>query len=153
MARYSFERLIDAPAPSCFDLFSDLDQIQRHSSEVVEMKKTNDKPFEPGMTFTCSREMMGKVHTEELEVERVDPGRSYTMGCMTCGSKWLSTYTFEPAGQGTRVRLELTCTPKTLMAWLMSPMVWIFSGMMKKSINKELDELKAACEAGSTAPA
>jgi len=156
MARYHFEREIDAPPRHCYDCFSNLGFVQEHSSEVVEMKPTNDTPFGPGMEFTCSRRMMGKVHSETLAVDAAEPGKSYTMRCDTCGMRWLSNYTFESLGAGTRtkVTLDMTCTPMTLMARLTSPMMVFFAGAAKKSINKEMDELKAACEASATtAPA
>ncbi len=149
MQRYDFERTINASPQACFDLFSDLDKVQEHSSEVIEITKTNDKGFEPGMTFTCTRQMMGKAHTETLEVAQVDPGTSYTMECDSCGALWTSRYFFEPAGDATRVRMEMWSKPRTLVAKVMSPVMGlVFSGMVKKSINKELDELKAACEGG-----
>lgn len=149
MQRYEFERVIDAPVSDCYALFTDFDKIQEHSTEVVAMEKTNDKGFEPGLTFTCTRKMMGKEHTETLEVAEVDPGKSYTLTCDSCGGIWTSRYHFEPAGDGTRVRMEMGCKPYSLFAKVVSPVMGLmFSGMVKKSINKEMDELKAACEGG-----
>lgn len=157
MPRYEFERVVDVSPEECFEFFSDLEKVQEHSSEVVELKKTNDKGFEPGMTFTCTRKMMGKEHTESLEVGAVDPGRSYTMLCDSCGAKWTTVYTFAPESGGTRVHMKMWSESLTLMAKVMSPVMSVFfSGMVRKSINKELDELKAACEgggAGRAAPA
>jgi len=156
MARYHFERVIDAPPQHCYACFSDFDFVTEHSSEVVEVKAVDDTPFGPGCRFTCSRHMMGKVHSETLEVDAADPGKSYTMRCDTCGMRWLSDYTFESLGAGTqtKVTLDMTCTPMTLMARITSPMMILFAGAAKKSINKEMDELKAACEASAiTAPA
>jgi len=154
MPRYEFERVIDAPLQECFDLFTDLEKLQEFSSEVVELKKTNDKGFEPGMTFTCTRKMMGKEHTESLEVSDVDPGKSYTMLCDSCGAVWTSRYVFGPEGGGTRVRMEMWSVPHSLFAKVMSPVMGLlFSGMVKKSINKEMDELKAACEGRAPGPA
>ncbi len=149
MARYEFERTIAAPAQECYALFSDLDRMPEISSEIVALTRTNDKGFEPGLTFSCSRVMMGKTCTESMVVEAVEPGRAYTLGCESCGAKWLSTYTFEPEGAGsTRVRLVMTCKAMTLYAKLFMPLTFLFAGTMKKLINKELDELKAACEGG-----
>lgn len=154
MQRYEFERVIDAPVRECYDLFSDFEKVQEFSSEVVAMEKTNDKGFEPGLTFTCTRKMMGKEHTETLEVAEVDPGKSYTMTCDSCGGIWTSRYFFEPAGDGTRVRMEMWSKPYSLFAKIMSPVMGVFfSGMVKKSINKEMDELKAACEGRAPAQA
>ena len=149
MARYEYERSINASPDACYALFTDLDRVQEISSEVVEMSKTNDMGFEPGMTFTCTRQMMGKNHTESLEVETAEPGKSYSIGCESCGGKWVSSYVFTPEGSGTHVRMEMDCTPRSLLAKITMPITsLLFSGMVNKSINKELDELKAACEAG-----
>lgn len=154
MARYAFERLIEAPAQECFDLFTDLERVQGCMSEVVEMKKTNDMGFEPGLTFTCTRLMMGKTHTELMEVTEVEPGSSYTMVCDSCGARWTTVHSFTPDSGGTLVRVDMWSESLTLLAKLISPVLSvIFSGMVRKSINKDLDELKAACEQGSGRPA
>ncbi len=147
MARFEYERTINASPQACFDLFSDLESVQQISSEVVAIKRTNDKGFEPGMTFTCTREMMGKQHTEDITVESVDPGRSYTMGCESCGAMWRTTYKFDPVGDATIVTIDMVSKPISLLAKLMTPLMFLFRGMVNKSMNKELDELKAACEA------
>lgn len=43
--------------------------------------------------------------------------------------------------------MRMTSKAMTFLAKLMTPIGFLFTGMVNKCINKELDELKAACEA------
>ena len=93
--------------------------------------------------------MFGKEATETMDVTAFDPPRSYTVGAYSCGTQYETTFRFEPEGDGTKVTLDFTGTPKTFLARLMMPLMKLMAGAVKKCVTQDLDDLKKAAEAGA----
>jgi hypothetical protein len=51
----------------------------------------------------------------------------------------------ETAG-GVKLSMSFSSTPKTFMAKLMSPIGFLFKGMIRKALKKDLEELKEKLE-------
>jgi cytochrome c553 len=45
----------------------------------------------------------------------------------------------------------MTGRSTTFLAWMMAPLGWMMQGMMKKLIQKDIEDLKAYCEAETLA--
>jgi hypothetical protein len=150
MATYRCEQRINASPERCYEVFTDLDMASQTIDEIQDVKWVKGDRFEPGARFACTRVMFGKPHTEEMTVEVAEPGRRYVLGSDSCGSRFETTYTFEPDGDGTMVRQTMACTPRTLGARLMTPMSWMMSGAIKKTLRSDMNQLRRACEAGGT---
>lgn len=151
MATYRCEQAINASPERCYEVFTDLDLAPQTIEEITDVRWVSGERFEPGARFSCTRVMFGKLHTEEMTVEVAEPGRRYVLGSDSHGSRFETTYTFEPEGSGTRVRQMMRCQPQTLGARLMTPMSWLMGGAIRKALRSDMEQLQRACERTSPA--
>lgn len=130
-----------------FEKFSNPSAMESILEDVLRIEQLTEGPVGPGTRWRETRVMYGKEATEEMEITEFHPPDSFTVRCHSCGCAFITTYHFDQAPEGVRVRLIMECRPVGLAAKLMSP----FSGMMLKPmlgcLQKDLDEMKAACEA------
>lgn len=79
----------------------------------------------------------------------------YTAGCDSCGSRYLTQFTFRADNAGgaaaTIVEVTFNATPVTFMAKLMSFMLVMMKNTCRKMFEKDMADLKAAAET-SAAP-
>ena len=52
----------------------------------------------------------------------------------------------EPEGNGSKLTMDMTTKPRTLLGKLMTPLELLMSGMMKKIVMKDLETKKAYVE-------
>ena len=148
MPTMSFSRTIQAPPGRTFDVFADFPNAPTRVAGIKRMEVLTDGPVGKGTKFRETRIMFGKEATETMEVTDFQPGRSYSVGCTSCGIEWASTFRFTPEGAGTRVDLELSTRPITFFAKLMSPLGALMAGSMKKVIEQDMTDLQKALESG-----
>ena len=151
MPRFTMAKQVHAPPDIVFDVFADLDRAAERIDQIQKIEKLTDGPTGLGTRWRETRRVFKKEATEEMEMTGFDPGRSYTVGCDSCGSEYACTYRFEPEGDGTRVECDVEYRPVTFFARLMAPLSWIMMGFMKKCMEKDFDQLKAAAEFGGAA--
>ncbi|MEM7386714.1 MAG: SRPBCC family protein [Verrucomicrobiota bacterium] len=89
---------------------------------------------------------MKKESTEEMEITAFDRPNAYSVYCDSCGYDMAWTFRVEPVAKGSALTLEMSSTPRTLAGKLMAPIGWLMSGMMKKCVIKDLEEIKAFIE-------
>lgn len=146
MAQFQFSQHIDAPPTRVFELASSFERAPEHISGITKVEMVTDGPVRTGTRFKETRVMMGREATEEMEVVEFTPNKSYTLAAESCGSEWRSQLTFQPSGGGTDVNLDMQCKAKTFFAKLMMPIGLLMMGSMKKCIQQDLIDLKAAAE-------
>ena len=146
MARWSFSSTIASPPARTFEVFTDLEQAARTIDGITSLEVLTDAPTGVGTRFRETRTMFGREATEEMEFTEFEPSRRYTVECDSCGAHWTSVYRFTPEGERTRVDVEMTVTPVSLMAKLMSPLSAAFSGTLIKCLKKDLEDLGRAAE-------
>jgi carbon monoxide dehydrogenase subunit G len=140
---------IAAPADRVFKLLSDFAHAPDHVSGINKVEMLTPGPVRVGTKFKETRMMFGKEATETMEVTTFDPPRSYTIQALSCGVEFRSTFRCTPEGTGTKVRLEVETTPKSLFAKILSPiMKLMMGGMMKKCVMKDLADVKIFAEKG-----
>jgi len=140
---------IDAPRKRVFEMFTELDKAAERINAIESVEVLTDGPFGVGTRWRETRKMMGGKATEEMEIVACDPPNGYTAVATSHGIEYRATFAFtEPSEGRTRVELEFVSTPKTFFAVVMSPMAALMSGAMKKMMQQDLDDLKAAVERG-----
>ncbi len=147
MAQFSLSTQVNAPINKVFRKFSDFPNAADMIEGIVRVEMLTDEPIGKGTRFNETRVMFGKEATEEMEVTEFDPHKKYTLSAISCGAKFDSTFTFTEHDGGTRVDLDLQTKSLTLMAKLMSPLGALMMGSMKKCVQADMDQIKAACEA------
>lgn len=146
--RVVYSREINAPPHRVFEVFSDLPNAAERISGIESVEMLTDGPVGKGTRWTETRKMMGKLSSETMTITGFDPPKSYTAEAESCGAHYTSVFTFEPAGEGTRVTMTFEGRPVSLFAKLMMPLGALMSGALKKMIAKDLDDLARYCEGG-----
>ncbi len=144
MSSLSKQIHVNAPPATVFDLAADFPNAARHVEGIDKIEMLTDGPVGVGTRF---RETRGKMGTETLEVTRFEPPRMLCVEADSCGSRFASTFHFEPDGDGTLVRLDIVTEARTFFAKLMAPLGGLMVGMMGKMIEQDLQGLKRAAEA------
>ena len=137
---------IEAPSEVVFDVFADIEKASERVDGIVKIEKLTDGEVGFGTRFRETRIMFKRAATEELEFTQFDAGKSYTVGCQSCGCECSTCFAFVSENAGTRVNMELRTRPLTFVAKLMSPLGVLFSGSMKKCMTKDMEQLKAVAE-------
>src|SRR5262249_42210999 len=116
---------------------------------IKRIEMLTNGPVGVGTRFKETRNMFGKEATETMEVTAFDPPRSYALGCNSCGCIYDSRLDFIPSAGGTKVTMSFNVKAVSFFAKLMSPLSRLFSGMMRKCFEGDLEAVKKAAESTS----
>jgi ligand-binding SRPBCC domain-containing protein len=146
MASFTLNKRIEAPPPSVFTLFSDLANVADRIKSITKIEVVTPGPIGVGTRFKETRVMFGKECTEEMQITAFDPGQSYEVTCQSCGAEYRTLFRFTPDSGGTRVDVDFHTRATSLLAKLMVPLGWLMVGMVKKCVEKDVQDLKKVAE-------
>jgi hypothetical protein len=146
MASFSLNKKIEAPPPAVFILFSDLANAAGRIKSITKIEVVTPGSVGVGTRFKETRVMFGKECTEEMQITAFDPGQSYEVTCHSCGAEYRTLFRFTPDGSGTRVDIDFHTRATSLVAKLMVPLGWLMVGMMKRCVDKDVEDLKKVAE-------
>jgi carbon monoxide dehydrogenase subunit G len=149
MSTMTLQTQIDASPLDVFEVVADFPKAAERISGIKQIEMLTDGPVAVGTRFKETRVMFGKEATEEFEVTELVPGERLVLVAESCGCRYVCTHRLTSEGGGTRMELEMDAQPISFFAKLMSPLSFFMAGVMKKAIQKDLDELKAAVEGES----
>ncbi len=144
---------IRASVRRVFDVFTDLDRAAERLSGVtaVEVVEGPGLPLAVGTKWKETRVMMGKEATETMWVTAVDAPHGYVVEAESCGTHYVSTFTFTPTAddpEQTEAAMTFSGRPMSLGARLLAPiMLRLMGGSLRKMIRRDLEDLKRVCEA------
>ncbi len=138
---------VNASQERVFEVFTDLENAATNVEGIESIELLGEGPVAEGTRWKETRVIFKKKAVEEMWISKFDPPRSYTVQADTCGCDFFTTFTFTPEGEGTRVEMTMLSKARGFMAKLMTPLGWMFSGSMKKLMQKDLDDLKKVAEA------
>lgn len=143
--------VIHAPPERVFASMTDPGSARQWMKGLVSIEVLTSGPFGKGTVFRETRKMFGKEASELFEVRAWDPPRSFqfyvdgTKGATGKG-EFIFDHTLTPTAEGTHVRLHGTIQmPGGFMLKMFSGLM---ASMFKKSIDKDLQALKAFIEKG-----
>jgi carbon monoxide dehydrogenase subunit G len=140
-------RQVRAPVERVWELATDLEHSPDILSGVERVEVLTPPPFGVGTRWRETRTMMGRQATEEMWVSAVEPQRSYTVEAESSGVHYVSTFRFEPSGDGAQLTLEFSGQPKgpatRLLAAVTAPLA---RRSVSKALGKDLEDLAAAAE-------
>lgn len=139
---------IKADVSKVFGVFTDLSQAADRISDIIslEVLKGPEK-MAVGTKWKETRVVFGKEATETMWVSELTKDKSYAVDAESHGTKYHSVFSFKKQDGGTKVVWVFSGKPQTLAAKLMSIIGFLFMGSMKKMLQKDLQDLKKACEA------
>ena len=120
------------------DIISGIDKVERLS---------DDNAFGVGTRWRETRTMFGKEATEAMEVTALEPQRSYTVVADSHDVHYVSTWSVEPHGDGTRLAMTFDAEPHGAFAKFLAATVGrLMKAPTRKALQKDLDEIAAAAE-------
>jgi uncharacterized protein YndB with AHSA1/START domain len=144
---------INAPPATVFALASDVRSWVGRVKAIKKVEVLTSGNVGLGTKWRETRMMFGREATEKLEFVWWSVGKSYAVGCESCGAKYRTTFEFIPEDGGTLVKVSMVVKPVTFFAKLMSPLGALMMGGMKKCLLGDLEDLKREIESGGAAPA
>lgn len=144
--RMIIRETVDASVEKVFDLFSDFPNAAQRIEGIERVEMLTDGPVRNGTKFKETRIMFGRETTEEMQVTKFEPNKSYMVEADSCGAHFQTEFRFSPKDGKTLVELELQSRAITLFAKLMSPLGFLMSGTMKKCMLDDINQLKQHCE-------
>lgn len=142
---------VNADPARTFAIFTDLHHAEERVEGIKKMEVLTDGPVGKGTRFKETRVMFKKETSETMEITAFDPPTGYTVEAESCGCHYTSFFKFVPKDGGTQVTWEFNSKPLTFMAKMMSPMMIMMGGTLRKLVAKDMADIKAAAEQGITA--
>jgi carbon monoxide dehydrogenase subunit G len=146
MPRVSVTTRIAEPVEEVFALAADLGNAPGRIKGIKQVEFLTAGPVGVGTRFRETRVMFGKEASEVMEFVTFEPNRGYALAAESCGARYLTTFRFEPDGAGTMVTVDFEAKPVSFFARLLSPLSRLMSGMVRKCLQQDLDDLKSAAE-------
>jgi carbon monoxide dehydrogenase subunit G len=151
MTQVLIEAHFVATVERTFSVLTDLRTAASRISGMQSLDVLTEGPIGVGTRFTEVRIMFGKEATETMEITQFEAGKGYTVDAESHGSHYTSVFEFTPEGDGTRVNVSFTATPLTFLAKVMSPLIFMMKGTMRKCMMQDMADLRVVIEADEAA--
>ncbi|KAA3614318.1 MAG: hypothetical protein DWQ01_01030 [Planctomycetota bacterium] len=148
MQGFSTKITMAAPPEQVFARASDLRKAPETMTAIVQLEVLNDGPIGKGTRFRETRRMFGKEATEEMEIVEFNAPHHYAVGAENHGCSYHTDLHFRPVNGGTEVEMVFKAKANTFMAKVMAFLMKPMMKMVMKSCRQDLEDLKAAIEAG-----
>lgn len=147
--RMSVDVLVRAPRKVVWDVVAD---IPNAASTVKGIEKVEvlERPASGlvGLKWRETRKMFGKEATEVMWITSASEPSHYDTRAESHGAVYTTRIALEDAPGGTRLSMEFGAAPQTFGAKVMGALFGVLmKGSMRKAIQKDLDDIKAAAEA------
>ncbi|MEM7244966.1 MAG: SRPBCC family protein [Acidobacteriota bacterium] len=141
MAKFTLSKTLHHPLEDVFAVASDFPNAAGAIQAITKMEMLTEGEVGVGTRFRETRVMFGREATEEMEVTRFDPPRSYELFCESHGCRYVTTMAFSPEGDGTKIEMDFEATPLTFMAKVMSVVMKPMLNSCLKETAKDLDDI------------
>lgn len=147
----SVQRTVNAPVNQVWSVATDLKALPETMSGISRVQiLSGGDAFGTGTRWKETRVMFGKEASEEMEVTAVDPYRSYKVEAESNGMHYVSTFTFEAlAPQQTRVEMTFIGRPIKKQNLIVRLLSRFAVGMVQKTLEKDLEDLRRTVERGT----
>lgn len=149
MAQFTIRKHVNALREEVFAVAADLRNAAANIRGIEKLEVLTDGPIGVGTRFRETRTIFGKGSTEEMEITAFNPPEGYTVETDSCGAHMRAEYHFISDIAGTHMRVDFDCRPTSFFAKLMSPLAALMTGPMKKCIDADMEDVKAAAEASA----
>lgn len=107
---------VQASPERTFAVATDLARASQVVPAVRSIEFLTAGPLATGARFRETRVVLGREHTQVMEVLELDPPRAYTVGTELSGFRIESRFRFHPHPGGTRIELTIEGEPLNLAA-------------------------------------
>lgn len=141
MARATHLTDIDRAPAAVFAVAADPEnQLRWDEASIVSIVKLSAGPLAQGSRYRGTWKRFGAI---DFTVAEYDPPRRFRHDAATSVGRIVHTFTFEPAGDRTRLTQEIQVVEPTLVGLLMSPFT---PTIMRRRLSEIGDGLKAYVE-------
>ena len=138
---------ISSPKERIWGVISDIENAANvfkdiKSIEILEKPKSEIL----GTKWKEVRVFVGKEATETMWICEVKEYKSFTSEAKNSGCLYHSTITLETQNDGVVVTKSFKSTPLTLFAKMMTPVMYLMKGTLKKCLDRDLYDLKCYLE-------
>lgn len=125
----------------------------RHWTEVISAIQQVEVLEEAGpdligFRWRETRTVFGKEAVETMWITAADPGHWYETTAHNHGMIYTTRMAIEgPEAGPQELSMQFSARPTTLMAHLMMPLALLFNGAVRKALQQDLLDIKAAAEA------
>lgn len=99
-----------------------------------------------GLKWQEKREVFGKEATETMWITEAKENEYYIAEAKNSGCLYHSKVSIEPSHDGVNLVMSFQSTPQTFMARLMSPLMFMMKGVIKKAFVKDLQDIQKYLE-------
>ena len=149
MGRIATSRRIDAPVGRVFDTVAQIENFAKAIPAIVKVEFVTPQRSGVGTRFRETRRMGKREATVELEVKEFVANQRIRLVADAGGTVWDTLFAVTPSGSGTELSMVMDDKPYRLPAKLFNPLL---RGMVRKTVERDLDAVKAHCERSATAP-
>jgi len=146
MAIPRIESTLPAGLEASWQLFTDFQHAAEHLSGVTSVELLQEAPaggLGVGYRFKATRRMGKREHAGELEVTLFDAPRELCIESNSCGGRFKTRFQFDGQGESTRLRVDLSFKPRTLLAKICTPLKGVLLGVCIKAMTADIEELRA----------
>ncbi len=145
MGRTEVVRDVNAPASAVFDAVAHIENFREIVPDITGVEFLSEQHTGVGARFRETRRFGKRESSTELEVTEYVPGERVRLVADQGGTVWDTVFTTSarPDG-GTQLTMVMDANAYKLAAKLINPLVM---GMVRKAIEKDMDAVKAHCEA------
>ncbi len=148
--KVSVQTVIDAPIEDVFARMVDLENWPQYISDVTEVEVFTPGPVGVGTRFRETRIMFGREASEDMTFSEFDPPRRFLLTAENHGTRYRADHVLSQSADGTKVQVDFGGEPVSLTAKIFSVLAWFMASSVKKALEKDLIDLKVACEGGRT---
>jgi len=140
------ETTIHATPSGVFTIAADIARWPDFISAIDSVEVLTPGPVGVGTRFRETRKIFGSSATEDMTVAEFAPPHRFVLTAQNHGTAYRAEHTFEPTGDGTRMRLSFEGLPTSLLARLMTPIGLLFLGSVKRQLAADLADMRREAE-------
>ena len=137
--------IIEATKEEVWEVVTDIEKAKERIECVIDTKVI-ERPEKGivGLKWEETRKMFGKESTETMWITEASENEFYKTRAENCGCVYISTVSLSTLKNGVELSMSFECHPQTFFAKLMSPMMLLMSGSIRKAFKKDLSDIKAS---------
>jgi uncharacterized protein YndB with AHSA1/START domain len=143
MASTVVTRTIQAPVEQVFDAVAHIDRFSQIVEDIVRVEYLSEHERGVGARFRETRRMNGNEETVELEVTEYVENDRVRIVADAGGTVWDTLFTVAAGDRETTLTMTMEARAHKLLAKLINPLI---KGMVRKSVEKDMDAVKVFCE-------
>jgi uncharacterized protein YndB with AHSA1/START domain len=138
---------IAAPVDRVFAAFTDIEHNAGRVTNIKQIEMLTVGGARLGTRWQETREILGQQDSAEMEITAYEHNRTYTITHHKAGARIDAVFTFEPAGPGTKVRVDFALESHGLPPGALAPVRWAIASRVRDVIGHDLADLKQHIEA------